>query len=87
MARLPASDEDQHGKVEQHSARQDPHPILRGQAEQSAVADEPLQHGAEQVPDEAIGPTLGPAPLIFRKLKIKYAAMCRKSRVCAVLHG
>jgi len=58
---LPAPDDGQHGKVEQQAAGEDPHPILRGQAEQAAVTDEPLQHGAECVPGETVALTVGPA--------------------------
>ena len=61
MARLPAPDDGQHGKVEQQGAGEDPHPILHGQAEQVTVTDEPLQHGAERVPGETIALTVGPA--------------------------
>ena len=60
-AGLPAPDETQHGEVEQQGAGEHPHPILRGQAEQTAVADEPIQHGADGVPAETIGLTVGPA--------------------------
>ena len=58
---LPPPDETQHGEVEQDGAGEDPHPILRGQAEQTPIAHEPIQHGADGVPGETIGLTVGPA--------------------------